>query len=60
MLGKWLIRLRGYHLLGQVSSLRCDINSQGRTETWMNSMRRYALLTLGCRFIQKTKKKENE
>jgi hypothetical protein len=60
LLGKWLIRLRGYDLLGRVSSLRCDINSQGRTEAWMNSMRRCALLTLGCRFIQKTKKKENE
>ena len=55
--GQWLIKLRGYDLLGQVSSLRYDINSQGRTETWTNSMRRYALLTVSYRFSQKPKKK---
>lgn len=54
--GQWLIKLRGYDLLGQVSSLRYDINSQGRTETWTNSMRRYALLTVSYRFSQKPKK----
>ncbi len=58
--GRWLIKLRGYDLLGQVSSLRYDINAQGRTETWTNSMRRYALLTVSYRFSQKPKKKDNE
>jgi len=51
--GQWLIKLRGYDLLGQVSSLRYNINAQGRTETWTNSMRRYALLTVSYRFSQK-------
>lgn len=55
--GKWLLKLRGYDLLGQVSSLRYSINSQGRTETWTNSMRRYALLTVSYRFSQKPQKK---
>ena len=54
--GQWVIKLRGYDLLGQVSSLRYSINSQGRTETWTNSMRRYALLTIAYRFSQKPKK----
>ena len=54
--GQWVIKLRGYDLLVQVSSLRYSINSQGRTETWTNSMRRYALLTVSYRFSQKPKK----
>ena len=54
--GQWVIKLRGYDLLGQVSSLRYSISSQGRTETWTNSMRRYALLTVAYRFSQKPKK----
>ena len=56
--GKWVIKLRGYDLLGQVSSLHYSINAQGRSETWTNSMRRYALLTVSYRFSQKPKKKE--
>lgn len=55
--GQWVIKLRGYDLLGQVSNLRYAINAQGRTETWTNSMRRYALLTVSYRFSQKPKKK---
>ena len=55
--GQWVIKLRGYDLLGQVSNLRYAINAQGRTETWTNSMRRYALLTISYRFSQKPKKK---
>ena len=56
--GKWLIKLRGYDLLGQVSNLRYNINAQGRTETWTNAMRRYALLTVSYRFSQKPKKEK--
>ena len=56
--GQWLLKLRGYDLLGQVSSLRYSINTQGRTETWTNSMRRYALLTVSYRFSQKPKKEQ--
>ena len=52
---KWMLKLRGYDLLGQVSNIRYNINSQGRTETWTNSMRRYALLTVAYRFSQKPK-----
>ena len=58
--GQWLLKLRGYDLLGHVSSLRYSINAQGRTETWTNSMRRYALLTVAYRFSQKPKKENKE
>lgn len=53
--GRWLLKLRGYDLLGQVSNLRYQVNAQGRSETWTNSMRRYALLTVAYKFTQKKK-----
>ena len=56
--GKWVVKLRGYDLLGQVSNLRYNIGAQGRTETWTNSMRRYALLTISYRFSHKPKKED--
>ena len=56
--GKWLLKLRGYDLLGQVSSISYSINAQGRTETWTNSMRRYAMLTVAYRLTQKPQKAE--
>ncbi|MBQ8486237.1 MAG: sigma-70 family RNA polymerase sigma factor [Prevotella sp.] len=34
-----------------------ELNAQGRTETWTNSMRRYTMLTASYRFSQKPKKK---
>ncbi len=55
--GKWLLKLRGYDLLSQVSSLHYWVSSDGRTEMWTNSMRRYALLTVSYRFSQKPKSK---
>jgi hypothetical protein len=56
--GRWVLKLRGYDLLGQVSNLRYSINAQGRTETWTNSMRRYAMLTVSYRFTQTPTKKK--
>ena len=55
--GRWVMKLRGYDLLGQVSNLRYSINAQGRTETWTNTMKRYALLTVSYRFSHVPKKK---
>ncbi len=51
--GRWVVKLRGYDLLGQVSNLSSRINAQGRTETWTNALRRYVMLTLSYRFTQK-------
>ena len=55
--GRWVMKLRAYDLLGQVSNLRYSINAQGRTETWNNTLRRYAMLTVSYRFTQTPKKK---
>ena len=55
--GQWVIKLRGYGLLGQGGKLGYAMNGQGRTETWTDSMLRYALLTISYRFSQKPKKK---
>ena len=57
MKGRWILKLRGYDLLGQVSNLRYSINAQGHTETWNNVLRRYAMLSVSYRFTQKPKKK---
>ena len=54
--GRWVMKLRGYDLLGQVSNLRYSINAQGRTETWNNVLKRYVMLTVSYRFTQKPKK----
>ena len=56
--GRWLLKLRGYDILGQVSNLRYSVNAQGRTETWTNSMRRYALLTIAYKLTQKKKEEK--
>ena len=54
--GRWVLKLRGYDLLGQVSNLKYRINAQGRTETWTNSLRRYVLFSVSYRFSQKPKR----
>lgn len=56
--GRWVVKLRGYDLLKQVSNLRYSINAQGRTETWSNTLCRYALMTVSYRFTQKPKKQK--
>ena len=56
--GRWVMKLRAYDMLGQVSNLRYSINAQGRTETWNNTLRRYAMLTISYRFTQKPKNKK--
>jgi hypothetical protein len=53
-----VVKLRGYDLLGQVSNLQYYISAQGRTETWTNALRRYALLSVSYRFSQKPKKEK--
>lgn len=54
---RWVLKLRGYDILHQVSNLRYSVNAQGRTETWNNTLRRYAMLSVSYRFSQKPKKK---
>ena len=58
--GRWVAKLKGYDLLGQVSQWQYWVNAQGRTESWTNNMRRYVLLSLAYRFsiAPKSSKKE--
>ena len=55
--GRWVAKLKGYDLLGQVSQWQYWVNSTGRTEQWTNNMRRYVLLSLAYRFSLTPKKK---
>ena len=55
--GRWVAKLKGYDLLGQVSQWQYYVNAQGRTEYWTNNMRRYVLLSLSYRFSVTPKKK---
>ena len=55
--GRWVAKLKGYDLLGQVSQWQYYVSSQGRTEYRMNNMRRYVLLSLAYRFSLTPKKK---
>ena len=55
--GRWIAKLKGYDLLGQVSQWQYYVSSTGRTETWINNMRRYVLLSLAYRFSITPKKK---
>lgn len=42
--GRLSLMLDGFDLLGQISNIRRVLNGQGRTETWHNSISRYAML----------------
>jgi hypothetical protein len=44
--GNLVVKAEAVDLLAQVSQVRNVINAQGRTETWVNSLPRYALLHL--------------
>jgi hypothetical protein len=48
--GRFLASGTAFDILGQLSNVTASINSLGRTETWTNSLRRYAMLTLTYRF----------
>lgn len=44
--GKFTVIADGFDLLGKLSNVRKIINAQGRTETWYNTVPRYAMLHL--------------
>ncbi|MBR4389103.1 MAG: outer membrane beta-barrel protein [Prevotella sp.] len=54
--GRWVAKVKGYDLLGQVTHWQYYVNSQGRYETWTNNMRRYVLFSLAYRFSLSPKK----
>lgn len=52
----WLVRAVGFDLLHQLSSVRREVNEQGYTETWYNTVPSYATLHLVYRLDIKPKK----
>ena len=48
--GRWIAKVKGYDLLGQVDHWQYYVGSSGRTETWTNNMRRYVLFSIAYRF----------
>ena len=57
MKGRLLLALDGYDLLGQLSNITRTINAQSRTESYTNTLPRYALLHAIYRFNRQPKKK---
>ena len=55
--GNLIFMLDGFDILGQLSTVRRTLNAQGRTETWYNTMPRYAMLHVVYRLNREPKKK---
>ena len=55
--GHLTAKLQGFDLLQQLSNTHYVINSQGRTESWNNSIPRYVMLSLAWKFNINPKKK---
>ena len=51
--GKWNLKLRGYDLLRQLSTVRRTLNSQGIAETWTNTLPSYLMLHVVYHFNKK-------
>ena len=58
--GHLVAKLQGFDFLRQLSNTSYAVNAQGRTETWHNSIPRYAMLSLSWRFNVNPKKKNAE
>lgn len=56
MKGKLVMRLDGLDLLHQLSQVRYEVNGQGQTETWYNSLPHYIMLHLIYQFNITSKK----
>ena len=57
--GHLVAKLQGFDILHQLSTTSYAVNAQGRTETWHNSIPRYAMLSLSWHFNVNPKKKNN-
>lgn len=55
--GNFTIMADGFDMLGQLSNVQRVVNAQGRTETWYNSIPRYAMLHVEYRLNVMPKKK---
>lgn len=50
MKGALVVKLTGFDLLHQLTNTRYEMNAQGRTEVWYNSLPRYMMLSLAWKF----------
>ena len=57
---RWTAKVTGFDLLHQLSSIRQQVNAQGRTETWHNTLPSYAMLHVKYMLDVKPKKKQAE
>ena len=53
MKGSLIVAVDGYDILGNVKSIFYNISEQGRTETWVNSIPSYVMLSLRWNFSKK-------
>lgn len=51
--GQLMVALDGYDILGNVKSINYNISSQARTETWVNSIPSYVMLSVKWNFSKK-------
>lgn len=56
MKGRIIVKLQGFDILHQLSTTHYAVSEQGRTESWHNSIPRYAMLSLIWRFNKHPKK----
>lgn len=52
---KLMLILDGYDILGKVKNISYNVNEQGRTETWVNNIPSYVMLSLRWNFAKKPK-----
>ena len=57
MKGALVVKLTGFDLLHQLTNTRYEMNAQGRTELWYNSLPRYMMLSLAWKFNARPKRK---
>lgn len=53
MKGRMLFAVEGFDILGELSSRRFHINSQGRTESWTNTIPRYVMFSVTFNLTKK-------
>jgi hypothetical protein len=58
--GNLILSLEGFDILGNLSNISYSLNGQGRTETWVNSIPRYAMFHIVYRLNKQPKKKPEQ
>ena len=58
--GKWMAKVEGVDILGQLSNVNTFVNTQGITETWRNVVPSYGLLHVIYRFNTPPKREAKE